>query len=321
MSALTPEQQERIAKDMAANRVKQDALTRKERFEAGEFSLDLVRAAADPSENDPEFQKELSRFGAALRDAGVPYSQSAIAFDSVEGLGYPLPEFILAMKVLGPPAIAALATAAGAWVQARYGRKARLKIGDIEAEARTPEEIKGLLQLAKQFQADNSPDGKASMNTLKEPEHITLAEGLALLESHLSIEQAKTRLRQAFIRGVLGEAPRFAFEYDEADIDWATGSVKLPRKPDGFCPSFLMAEFNAYFFREHSGPAAVSRRRAAARSLSFTGTTKARSRPWPDFWRRSRSSQSFCMSSQTKVSPSSKNSRLTRNKSASPSSF
>ncbi len=258
MASSTPEQQERIAKDMAANRAKQDALTRKERIEAGEFSLDLMRTANDPPENDPEFQNELSRFGAALRDAGIPYSQTAVAFDAIDAHGYPLPEFIIAMKVLGPAAIAALATAAGAWIQARYGRKARLKIGDIEAEARTPEEIKGLLQLAKQFQADNSPDGKASMNALKEPEHISLPEGLALLESHLSIEQAKTSLRQAFIRGVLGESPRFAFEYDEADIDWVTGSVKLPRKPDRFCPSFLRAEFNAYFFKEHSDPAAVS---------------------------------------------------------------
>ena len=159
MSPLTPEQQERIAKDMAANRARQAALTRQQRIEAGEFSLDLVRTAADPPENDPEFQKELSRFGAALRDAGVPYSQSAIAFDSVEGHGYPLPEFIVAMKVLGPPAIAALATAAGAWVQARYGRKVRLTIGDVEAEARTPEEVESLLRIAKQFQADNSRDG------------------------------------------------------------------------------------------------------------------------------------------------------------------
>ena len=52
MSPLTPEQQERIAKDMAANRARQAALTRQQRIEAGEFSLDLVRTAADPPEND-----------------------------------------------------------------------------------------------------------------------------------------------------------------------------------------------------------------------------------------------------------------------------
>src|SRR5208283_2247185 len=33
-----------------------------------------------------------------------------------------------------------------------------------------------------------------AMPALKEPAHITLAEGLAILESHLPTEQAKTRL-------------------------------------------------------------------------------------------------------------------------------
>ncbi len=107
----------------------------------------------------------------------------------------------------------------------------------------------------------------AAMPALKEPAHITLAEGLILLESHLPTEQAKTRLRQAFIQGVLGEAPRFAFEYDEADIDWVTGSVKIPRKPERFCPSFLRADFDAYFFKEHAGPAAVSPPAAGGRKV------------------------------------------------------
>lgn len=260
MSPLTPEQQERIAKEMAANRARQDALTRKQRIEAGEFSIDLVRTADDPPENDPEFQKELSQFGASLRDAGVPYSQTAIAFDSVDAHGYPLPEFIIAIKVLGPPAIAALATAAGAWVQARYGRKVRLKIGDLEAEARTAEEVASLLQIAKQFQEENSPDGKASMNALKEPEHITLAEGLALLESHLPIEQAKTRLRQAFMQRafIQSEAPNFALSYDEAEIDWTTGSVKIPRHKVRFCPTFGRTDFNAYFFKDHAAAKQIS---------------------------------------------------------------
>jgi hypothetical protein len=36
------------------------------------------------------------------------------------------------------------------------------------------------------------------MNTPKEPERITLAEGLNLLESHFPAEQAKASLRKAF---------------------------------------------------------------------------------------------------------------------------
>ena len=38
-----------------------------------------------------------------------------------------------------------MAAVAGAWAQARFGRKVRLKVGDIEAEASTAEEIERLL--------------------------------------------------------------------------------------------------------------------------------------------------------------------------------
>ncbi|MFL9936924.1 hypothetical protein P0D88_50130 [Paraburkholderia sp. RL18-103-BIB-C] len=39
----------------------------------------------------------------------------------------------------------------GAWITARYGRKVRLKIGDVEVEARSIEEVDQLLQRARAF--------------------------------------------------------------------------------------------------------------------------------------------------------------------------
>jgi hypothetical protein len=89
------------------------------------------------------------------------------------------------------------------------------------------------------------------VNALKEPERITLAEGLTILERHVSIEQAKICLREAFTRKAFPQSPTFTFEYDEANIDWATGLVKIPRMRDRFCPSFLRADFERYFFRDH----------------------------------------------------------------------
>lgn len=85
-----------------------------------------------------------------------------------------------------------------------------------------------------------------------------MVEGLKILESHLSAEEAKIRLRQAFIRKAFAQAPLFALPYDEADINWKTGSVKIARKRDGFCPTFSRAEFSAYFFE--SVPRTASRR-------------------------------------------------------------
>jgi predicted nucleotide-binding protein len=143
---------------------------------------------------------------------------------------------------------------AAADLQAKYEEAAKAT-GNIPIVKFGPALERARARRAAQTPAHES----AAMPALKEPAHITLAEGLILLESHLPTEQAKTRLRQAFIQGVLGEAPRFAFEYDEADIDWVTGSVKIPRKPERFCPSFLRADFNAYFFKDTAATSVPSR--------------------------------------------------------------
>ena len=86
------------------------------------------------------------------------------------------------------------------------------------------------------------------MPAIKEPERITLAEGLALVERYLPPDQAKARVLRAFVQKALEQEPVFALPYDEAEIDWATGSVKIPRKRERFYPTFRRAEFERYFF-------------------------------------------------------------------------
>ena len=55
------------------------------------------------------------------------------------------------------PYIAAIAGVVGAWLHAKYGRKARLKIGDVEAEAQTVEEVERLLAHALEIKQNNQP--------------------------------------------------------------------------------------------------------------------------------------------------------------------
>jgi hypothetical protein len=108
----------------------------------------VLRPAPDePRVNDPKFQIELREFSRALRAAGVEYSQRGMAFDAADGGGFPLPEFVVVLTA----AIAPLAGLCGAWLHAHYGRKVRIKIGDVEAEARTMQEVDELLKRAKQF--------------------------------------------------------------------------------------------------------------------------------------------------------------------------
>jgi hypothetical protein len=67
-------------------------------------------------------------------------------------MAFPSRSSLVAIKTLGPPAITAVAGYAIAWVQARMGRKVRIRIGEFEAEARTLTEIKALLHQAAEFQ-------------------------------------------------------------------------------------------------------------------------------------------------------------------------
>jgi hypothetical protein len=88
-----------------------------------------------------------------------------------------------------------------------------------------------------------------TMAAVKEPERINLAEALAVLASDLPATDAKVRLRDAFTRKAFSQWPCFALAYDEAEIDWTTGSVKIPRKREPFIPTFSRAELNAHFLQ------------------------------------------------------------------------
>lgn len=92
----------------------------------------------------------------------------------------------------------------------------------------------------------------APIITVKEPERINLVEGLAVLANYLPLADAKVGLRNAFIQKAFRQWPCFALSYDEAEIDWTTGSVKIPRKREPFIPTFSRSEFNAYFLETRS---------------------------------------------------------------------
>ena len=146
---IPPEYEKIIADSFARS----EAIEAERRKREGGVLLCLERAADDPQPNDTQFQQELGVFSASLHDAGLKFSQRAIAFDAVDGGGYPLPEFVIALQnVLQPAIIAPISALCGAWLQARYGRKVRLKIGDIEAEGRSEKEVAALLQRAAAFQ-------------------------------------------------------------------------------------------------------------------------------------------------------------------------
>ena len=127
------------------NRRRTDAAESQRRASQGEFTIYLETAADDPGLSDASIQRELADFGSTLRRAEIPFSQLAVAFDSINAGGHPLAEFVI--KEGMPVATAAVGGVAG-WLAARVGRKVRIKAGEFEAEASTPGEAERLLKIA-----------------------------------------------------------------------------------------------------------------------------------------------------------------------------
>lgn len=117
-----------------------------------QLSATLVPAADDPPRSNPETQAEFWNITHALQARGLKVSSRVFVQDTVDGGMSNLGQLTIDLARDFAPAVTAVL---GAWAQARFGRKVRLKIGDTEAEARTPEEIEKLLALAAQHRPDN----------------------------------------------------------------------------------------------------------------------------------------------------------------------
>jgi hypothetical protein len=117
------------------------------------LKITLLAAPDELSYFTPEYQQELRAFEKAFNDQGVPVdSERALA--KMAGGPFLSGEFVLKVAdKIGPPLIAGVA----GWLHGRAGRKVRLKVGDIEAEAPTIEEVEKLLDRAQEIQQRNQP--------------------------------------------------------------------------------------------------------------------------------------------------------------------
>ncbi len=120
------------------------------------MSRDRIELTLLPGVNDPllfsnEYQAELSVVDSELRKRGLELEATSFAAHQAAD-GMHLGQFVV---TLGPPIVAAVAGVAGAWLQARYGRKVRLKFGDPEVEARSLQEVEDLLKRVNDLQ-DNA---------------------------------------------------------------------------------------------------------------------------------------------------------------------
>ncbi|MGA3200404.1 MAG: hypothetical protein ABSD89_13520 [Halobacteriota archaeon] len=119
------------------------------------LELTLIRAADDPPLRNQAYQQELRNFKESLQSQGFKVSFTIDLIEAAAGDSQAtyLGGFII--QLMHSPLAGVIAAAAGAWLHARYGRKVRLKVGDIEAEAQTEKQVQRLLEQAEEFQNRN----------------------------------------------------------------------------------------------------------------------------------------------------------------------
>lgn len=109
------------------------------------FRIKLLPSAGDGELFTPDCQAGVRAFFQQLRDTGVIAHPAAFTMDCAGASGCLVGEFVLPFAQIAGPAIG---VAVAAWFQGRAGRKLRLKVGDIEVEATTMQELEQLLDQA-----------------------------------------------------------------------------------------------------------------------------------------------------------------------------
>ena len=110
--------------------------------------------APEDRESSEAYLQELETFQASASAGGVsltPFgSNPIVASPTLEALGQFVVDHADVAKTILLPLF-------GAWLHAHYGRKVRLRVGDIEAEAQTREEVERLFDKGQEIQQRNAP--------------------------------------------------------------------------------------------------------------------------------------------------------------------
>ncbi|SEF11916.1 hypothetical protein SAMN02787142_7795 [Burkholderia sp. WP9] len=123
---------------------------------ADALALTLLPGPPELTVFSPPCQAELHRFHARLRVDGTVVE--AVTFRTADGTGL-TGEFVIPLAQAPGPALPEVAIS---WLDGGAGRTLRIRIGGVEAAARTPEAVTQLLQQTRTFQTiQTRPTGSA----------------------------------------------------------------------------------------------------------------------------------------------------------------
>lgn len=114
-----------------------------------ELQISMIPSPEDPPLGSAEYQSELRMLGLGLKQSGLEIRDSSTRRLDVESQLPMIGEWWIKVE---PQAAALLGTTVFSWLQARRGRTARLKIGEVEVDVRTVEELAAVIQVANRYQ-------------------------------------------------------------------------------------------------------------------------------------------------------------------------
>ena len=121
-----------------------------------ELQISMIPSPEDPPWRSDDYQSELRNLGQALKADGLEIHE--VGSHPVVPGGTPPSsgEWKVELDAMLEPTLKA---PVGSWLQARRGRTARLRIGEIEADVRTVEELARVIKIAKCYQevTENEP--------------------------------------------------------------------------------------------------------------------------------------------------------------------
>jgi hypothetical protein len=116
-----------------------------------EIRFELKRSPEDDALFSREYQTSMGKVFSAFHNEGVKTIVTGFAMDAVDALGGATGEFLAFAKTPGPATIAAL----DGWLAGRNGRKVKIKVCDIEAEASSIKQLDEVLERAGRIKCDN----------------------------------------------------------------------------------------------------------------------------------------------------------------------
>jgi len=127
-------------------------------MQASQCHLGLMLGPDEQPFDSPTSQNEFNDIYEAMKAHGLVVEPRILVRKSAGSGVRLLGEFLVPIAQVGIPALAGILVG---WLQGRASRKVRIKVGDVEAEAGTLEELETLLQRAQEFKTSAERGGES----------------------------------------------------------------------------------------------------------------------------------------------------------------